>query len=216
MGDRRMRKRKARQASAAPARRPLELVPARVAGRRPPYAIVDIGSNSVRLVVYDQLGRAPFPRFNEKSLCRLGDGLAETGALSPDGFRRTVEATRRFRSIAEAMGVVRIDALATEATRRASNGGRLVTAIAREAGLKVRVLSGREEAYFGALGVISGFYRPRGLVGDFGGGSLEIAEARDDRVGERSVSMPIGSLPVEAMMERSTDAARAEIDALLA
>jgi len=208
-----MRKRKPRPAPV----RPLELVPARVAGRRrAPYAIVDIGSNSVRLVVYDQLGRAPFPRFNEKSLCRLGDGLAETGALSPDGFRRTVEATRRFRSIAEAMGVVRIDALATEATRRASNGGRLVAAIAKEAGLKVRVLSGREEAYFGALGVISGFYRPRGLVGDFGGGSLEIAEARDDRVGERSVSMPIGSLPVEAMMERSTDAARAEIDALLA
>ncbi|HTO85004.1 MAG TPA: hypothetical protein VMQ73_22470, partial [Methylomirabilota bacterium] len=77
-----MRKRKPRPAPV----RPLELVPARVAGRRrAPYAIVDIGSNSVRLVVYDQLGRAPFPRFNEKSLCRLGDGLAETGALSPDG-----------------------------------------------------------------------------------------------------------------------------------
>src|SRR5206468_6219645 len=112
---------------AAPVRRPLELVPERVAERRrAPYAIVDIGSNSVRLVVYDQLGRAPFPRFNEKSLCRLGDGLAETGALAADGFRRTVEATRRFRAIAEAMGAVRIDALATEATRRAANGSRLV------------------------------------------------------------------------------------------
>src|SRR5690348_7851015 len=162
--------------------RPLDLDPKR-AGRldRAPYAIVDIGSNSVRLVVYDQLGRAPFPRFNEKSLCRLGAGLAETGALAADGFRRTVEATRRFRAIAEAMGVVRIDALATEATRRASNGGRLVAAIAKEAGLAVRILSGREEAHYAALGVVSGFYRPRGLVGDFGGGSLEIAEARDDR-----------------------------------
>jgi exopolyphosphatase/guanosine-5'-triphosphate,3'-diphosphate pyrophosphatase len=195
----------------------LELVPARAAGhRRPPYAIVDIGSNSVRLVVYDQLGRAPFPRFNEKSLCRLGDGLAETGALAAEGFRRTVEATRRFRAIAEVMGVCRIDVLATEATRRASNGSRLVAAIAKEAGLKVCILSGREEAYYAALGVVSGFYRPRGLVGDFGGGSLEIAEARDDRVGERSVSMPIGSLPVEAMMERSASAGREEIDALLA
>src|SRR5215470_9446342 len=214
-GDRRMRKRKPRQASAAPVR-PLELAPERVAGRRRPYAIVDIGSNSVRLVVYDQLGRAPFPRFNEKSLCRLGDGLAETGALAAEGFQRTVEATRRFRAIAEVMGVCRIDAFATEATRRASNGARLVAAIAKEAGLKVRILSGREEAYYAALGVISGFYRPRGLVGDFGGGSLEIAEARDDRVGERSVSIPIGSLPVEAMMERSVRAAREEIDTLLA
>src|SRR5499433_3580311 len=172
----RQRRRRAQRRSAVA--RPLELVPERVMQQvRAPYAIVDIGSNSVRLVVYDQLGRAPFPRFNEKSLCRLGAGLAETGALAADGFRRTVESTRRFRAIAEAMGVTRIDALATEATRRASNGGRLVAAIAREAGLKVRVLSGREEAYFGALGVISGFYRPRGLVGDFGGGSLEIAEA---------------------------------------
>src|SRR5262244_3971524 len=206
----RQRRRRAQRRSAVA--RPLELVPERVMQQvRAPYAIVDIGSNSVRLVVYDQFGRAPFPRFNEKSFCRLGDGLAETDALSPDGFRRTVEATRRFRSIAEAMGVVRIDALATEATRRASNGGRLVAAIAREAGLKVRVLSGREEAYFGALGVISGFYRPRGLVGDFGGGSLEIAEARDDRVGERSVSLPIGSLPVEAMMARSPSDARQHI-----
>src|SRR5262245_44900292 len=209
--------RKRTRAAKAAVKRPLELVPERATQRAPAhYAIVDIGSNSVRLVVYDQLGRAPFPRFNEKSLCRLGDGLAETGALAAEGFRRTVEATRRFRAIAEVMGVCRIDALATEATRRASNGSRLVATIAKEAGLKVRILSGREEAYYAALGVISGFYRPRGLVGDFGGGSLEIAEARDDCVGERSVSMPIGSLPVEAMMERSTSAARAEIDAVLA
>src|SRR5215470_12631393 len=176
--------RKPKHAAAAPVR-PLELVPARVAGRRrAPYAIVDIGSNSVRLVVYDQLGRAPFPRFNEKSLCRLGAGLAETGTLAADGFRRTVEATRRFRAIAEAMGVTRIDVLATEATRRASNGDELVAAIAAEAGLQVRLLSGGEEAHYAGLGVVSGFYRPSGLVGDMGGGSLEISEVADDRVGD--------------------------------
>ena len=85
--------------------RPLDINPER-AGRaaRAPYAIVDIGSNSVRLVVYDQLGRAPLPRFNEKSLCRLGEGLARTGAIPAEGFRRTVQAARRFRAIAEAMG----------------------------------------------------------------------------------------------------------------
>src|ERR1700742_3970906 len=87
--------------------------------RKPPYGIVDIGSNSVRLVVYDELGRAPLPRFNEKSLCRLGEGLAETETIAPEGFRRTVEATRRFYAIAQAMGVKRIDATATEAVRRA-------------------------------------------------------------------------------------------------
>src|ERR1700689_3893178 len=91
--------------------RPLALDPGRPGhAARPPYAIVDIGSNSVRLVVYDQLGRAPLPRFNEKSLCRLGEGLAQTGAIDADGFRRTVDAVRRFRAIADAMGVIKIDA----------------------------------------------------------------------------------------------------------
>ena len=141
--------------------RPLELDPerARLLDRRP-YAIVDIGSNSIRLLVYDQLGRAPMPRFNEKSLARLAEGLAETGAINPDHFRRAIEAVRRFRAIAEAMGVSRIDAVATEAMRRASNGPELASAIEAEAGLKVRVLSGAEEARFATFGVISGFFAP--------------------------------------------------------
>jgi exopolyphosphatase/guanosine-5'-triphosphate,3'-diphosphate pyrophosphatase len=88
-----------------PTYRPLDLDLKR-AGRlvRDPYGIIDIGSNSVRLVIYDQLGRAPLPRFNEKSLCRLGDGLAETGLIAADSFRRTVEAVRRFRAIATLWG----------------------------------------------------------------------------------------------------------------
>ena len=131
------------------AARPLDLNLERAKrDERPPYAIVDIGSNSVRLMVYDQLGRAPMPRFNEKSLCRLAEGLAETGAIAPDGFRRTVEAARRFRAIAEAMGVTRIDAVATEAMRRASNGPKLAAAIAAESGLNVRILSGARRSAF--------------------------------------------------------------------
>lgn len=200
----------------APAHRPLDLDPER-AGRsdRAPYGIIDIGSNSVRLVVYDQLGRAPLPRFNEKSLCRLGEGLAQTGMIAAEGFRRTVEAARRFSAIADAMGVTRLDATATEAIRRASNGKDLVEAIHAEAGVKVRILTGAEEARFATLGVISGFFRPVGLVGDMGGGSLEIAEALDDRVGEHWISLPLGALPVEALMQDGGDAKR-RIDALLA
>jgi exopolyphosphatase/guanosine-5'-triphosphate,3'-diphosphate pyrophosphatase len=196
--------------------RPLDINPER-AGRaaRAPYAIVDIGSNSVRLVVYDQLGRAPLPRFNEKSLCRLGEDLARTGAIPAEGFRRTVQAARRFRAIAEAMGATRIDVTATEAIRRASNGPALAAAIAEESGLKVRVLSGAEEARFAALGVISGFFRPVGLVGDMGGGSLEVAEALDDRVGERWVSLPLGALPVEALLAEGASEAKRRVDAML-
>lgn len=190
------------RSDAAPVHRPLDLDPKR-AGRldRAPYGIIDIGSNSVRLVVYDQLGRAPLPRFNEKSLCRLGEGLAQTGLIAMEGFRRTVEAVRRFRAVADAMGVTRLDATATEAVRRAGNGKDLVAAIRRDAGVEVRILSGAEEARFAALGVISGFFRPVGIVGDMGGGSLEIAEALDDRVGDRWASFPLGALPVEVLMQ---------------
>jgi exopolyphosphatase / guanosine-5'-triphosphate,3'-diphosphate pyrophosphatase len=194
----------------------LELDPER-AGRagRAPYAIIDIGSNSVRLVVYDQLGRAPLPRFNEKSLCRLGEGLAQTGAINADGFRRTIEALRRFRAIAEAMGVAKLDITGTEAIRRASNGPALAAAIRAETGLEVRILSGAEEARFAALGVVCGFFRPIGTVGDMGGGSLEVTEALDDHVGDRWVSLPLGALPVEAMLAEGAPEAKRRIDAIL-
>ncbi|WP_292327668.1 Ppx/GppA phosphatase family protein [Mesorhizobium sp.] len=181
----------------------------------PHYAIVDIGSNSVRMVVYERLGRAPLPRYVEKSLCRLGDGLAETGAISADGFRRTVEALRRFRAIADAMGVTRVDVTATEATRRAENGPLLARAIEDASGLTVRVLQGAEEAHYSALGVISGFFRPVGLVADMGGGSLEVAQALDDRVGKHWTSLPLGALPVEALLKEGLNEAKRHIDQLL-
>ena len=177
-----------------------------------PYGIVDIGSNSVRLVVYDKLGRAPLPRFNEKSLCRLGEGLAETGAIKPENFRRTVEATRRFAAIAEAMHVGELDVTATEAIRRASNGPELAAEIEAQTGLKVRVLEGVEEARYATLGVISGFFRPVGSVGDMGGGSLEVALALEDKVGEVCVSLPLGALPVESMLALGRDEAKREVD----
>jgi exopolyphosphatase/guanosine-5'-triphosphate,3'-diphosphate pyrophosphatase len=194
--------------------RPLDLAPDRFSrAGRAPYAVIDIGSNSVRIVVYDELGRAPFPRFNEKALCQLGDGFSRTGALSPEGVARTLAAARRYRAIADAMGVERIDTIATEAVRRASNGPALVDSIAEQTGLAVRVLSGDEEAHFAALGVIAGFYRPVGLIGDMGGGSLEVADIDDDRVGDRRVSLSLGALPVRALLEGT--AARERVDALL-
>jgi exopolyphosphatase / guanosine-5'-triphosphate,3'-diphosphate pyrophosphatase len=182
---------------------------------RAPYAVVDIGSASVRLVIYDQLGRAPMPRFDEESLCRLGDGLARTGVIAADSFRRTVEAVRRFRAIADVMGVTDIDVIGTGAIRDASNGPALAAAIVAKCGLEVRVLSGAEEARFAALGVISGFFRPAGLVGDMKGGSLELAEALDDHVGERWASLPLGALAVASMLAEGLPEAKRRVDALL-
>jgi exopolyphosphatase/guanosine-5'-triphosphate,3'-diphosphate pyrophosphatase len=179
------------------------------------FAVIDIGSNSLRLVVYDNLSRAPFPRFNEKSLCALGAGLAETGQLSQEAIELAVNAVERFEAIARAMQVDTIHVLATEATRRASNGAALVDAIRARTGLETRVLSGQEEATYASLGVISGFFQPKGLTGDMGGGSLEVAEIIGDRVGERMVSMPLGALPVRSMLAEGYDAAKRRIDALL-
>jgi hypothetical protein len=115
----------------------------------------------------------------------------------------------------DAMGVAKIDAMGTEAIRRASNGPALAAAIAAESGLEVRILSRAEEARFAALGVISGFFRPVGLVGDMGGGSLEVAEALDDHVGDRWVSQPLGALPAEATLADGLPEAERAIDAML-
>ena len=160
------------------------------------YGVIDIGSNSIRLVVYDDLSRAPFPRFNEKSMVALGAGLDEEGNFTQDTINRALHAVTRLCSIAKAMAVHRIDVIATEATRRAGNGSQLTDAILKQSGLEARVLSGQEEAWFSAYGVVSGFYQPKGMMGDMGGGSLEVAEVLIDEVGERMASMPLGALPV--------------------
>jgi exopolyphosphatase/guanosine-5'-triphosphate,3'-diphosphate pyrophosphatase len=196
--------------------RVIEIDTKRVLSRRQRhFGVIDIGSNSIRLVVYDDLSRAPFPRFNEKSFCALGAGLDETGRLSEAAIAHAVDAIGRFAAIGRAMRVARVHVIATEATRRASNGAELVARIREASGLKVRVLSGTEEASYAALGVISGFFQPKGLTGDMGGGSLEVAEVLGDRVGERTASMPLGALPVLAMLGEGVDAAKKRVDEVL-
>ncbi len=179
------------------------------------FAVIDIGSNSIRLVVYDDLSRAPFPRFNEKSFCGLGAGIDAEGVLSHDAIDLAVNAVERFAAIARAMRVETVHVLATEATRRAKNGGDLVDAIRKATGLEARVLSGQDEAIYASLGVISGFFQPKGLAGDMGGGSLEVAEVVGDHVGERLVSMPLGALPVKTMLAEDPKAAKKRIDEIL-
>ncbi len=186
------------------------------AGSNGHYAVIDVGSNSVRLVVYDRLSRAPLPRFNEKSLCGLGAGLAEDGRLADEAIEQTLHALHRYAAVAEAMEVSRIDVIATEAVRSAENGSELAQAIEERTGLVTHVLSGEDEARFAALGVISGFYRPRGLVGDLGGGSLDLAEVVDDEVGDRRISLKIGALPTTSAMAEDSSAAKRRIDDVLA
>lgn len=158
-----------------------------------PVAVIDIGSNSVRLVAYDRLSRAPVPMFNEKSLCGLGREVAVSGLLPADGLEQALEAIRRYRVLCDLMKIERLFVLATAAARRATNGPAFLAEVERILGQKVMMLPGVEEARLAALGVVAGLHRPTGLVGDLGGGSLELIDITDGALGE-GVSLELGGL----------------------
>ncbi len=176
------------------------------AGAPNPVAIIDIGSNSVRLVVFDGLDRSPTPAFNEKVLCGLGHGVVSTGKLPRGGVERALAALRRFRALTAIMGVADVRVIATAAARDASNGSEFLAA-AGEAlgGTAITLLSGPREAQLSAYGVIAGVAEPDGVVGDLGGGSLEIIDIRQGRTGV-GVSLPLGGL---ALMDASKQARKA-------
>ncbi|WP_315760025.1 Ppx/GppA family phosphatase [Sphingomonas sp. Y38-1Y] len=160
-------------------------------------AIIDIGSNSIRLVVYEGPARLPATLFNEKVLAGLGRGLAETGAISDEGMAAARKALARFAMLARAMEVSELRTVATAAVREASNGPELL-AMAAELGLEVELLSGEAEAMASGLGVLSAFPDADGIVGDLGGGSLELVRVRGGELGER-VSFPLGVLRIAAI-----------------
>ena len=161
---------------------------------RDSIAIVDIGSNSVRLVVYSGTPRIQTPIFNEKVLAGLGAGLAETGELSDKSQERALAALCRYRLLLDHMRVKHIRAVATAAARDASNGPQFVRAIKR-IGFNCLVLSAEDEAKLAAEGVMSAVLGADGIVGDLGGGSLELADVRGGAV-RAAVSLPIGVLRV--------------------
>ncbi|WP_026987152.1 Ppx/GppA family phosphatase [Fodinicurvata fenggangensis] len=155
--------------------------------------VVDIGSNSVRLVVFDGLKRVPVPLFNEKILCGLGRGLDGSGQLNPDGVQLALNTLRRFVGLAQAMNLQRLDLLATAAVRDASNGPTFVQEVESLCSLPVRVLTGAEESRLSAEGVLSGQPNAQGFMGDLGGGSLEVV-ALGEGAGEAWATLPLGPL----------------------
>jgi exopolyphosphatase/guanosine-5'-triphosphate,3'-diphosphate pyrophosphatase len=176
-----------------------------------PVAVVDIGSNSVRLVVYDGLRRAPYPVFNEKVLCGLGRGVALKGRLSDDGIVRALAALRRFRALARQIGAEEMFAVATAAAREASNGPEFIAQAQRALGAGIEILTGKEEARFAALGVIAGIPGADGIAGDLGGGSLELIDIKDGQARE-GVTLPIGPLRLIDMSGASINKARKIVD----
>ena len=171
-----------------------------------PVAIIDIGSNSVRLVVYSGATRIPSVIFNEKVLAGLGKGVGETGAIAPDAEARALAAMERFTLLVKQMKVVRTRTVATAAVREASNGAAFLTKV-RRLGLDPRILSGEEEGKRAGQGVLSAIPEADGIVGDLGGGSLELVEVAGGQV-VRSASLPLGVLRLDALAEKGNFAKR--------
>jgi len=170
----------------------------------PRTAIIDIGSNSIRLVVYQGPERLPSILFNEKVMAGLGRSLAVAGAIDAEAMARARAALARFAALAAAMEVRELRTVATAAVREAANGHELVD-YAQALGLKVELLSGDEEAVAAGRGVLSGIPEANGIVGDLGGGSLELVEVADGRIGDR-VSFPLGVLRLAAIRAKGKGA----------
>ena len=165
-----------------------------------PVAVIDIGSNSVRLVAYERLSRALTPLYNEKVLCGLGKGLAKTGQLSDESVQLTLSTLARFRHLADQIRIKDMQVIATAAVRDASNGQAFIANAERILSAPLTILTGDEEARAAALGVQSGFYKPDGIVGDLGGGSLELVAVRPSHIGE-GVSHRLGVIRMQEESE---------------
>lgn len=153
--------------------------------------VVDVGSNSVRMVVFDGAARSPAYFYNEKVMCGLGQGLAETGLLNPRGRARALAALRRFALLAEGMDIHPMTVVATAAVREAADGPAFQEQVLRETGLNMWVIDGDEEARLSAQGVLLGWPEATGIVCDIGGNSMELARIGGGQVGRRATS-PLG------------------------
>jgi exopolyphosphatase/guanosine-5'-triphosphate,3'-diphosphate pyrophosphatase len=165
-----------------------------------PVAIIDIGSNSVRLVVYAGATRIPWIIFNEKVMAGLGQQIADTGALPEEAQERALAALRRFRQLTREMGVGRTRVVATAAVRDASNGAEFIRKV-RAAGFKPELLTGEQEGKLAGEGVLSAIPEADGIVADLGGGSLELVDVADGAI-HHSASLPFGVLRVAALARK--------------
>jgi exopolyphosphatase/guanosine-5'-triphosphate,3'-diphosphate pyrophosphatase len=163
---------------------------ARTGGR---IGIVDIGSNTVRMVVYDAPARLPVPIFNERVSCQLGKGIGKSGRLNPEGVKLALKTLGRFTALAKQMPVERFKMVATAAVRDAADGPDFAKEVQRRFGFPVDVLSGEEEARLGAMGILGGVKDADGLFGDLGGGSLDLVLLENGQF-KKSATVPLGHL----------------------
>ncbi len=179
-------------------------------------AVVDLGSNSVRLVVFESSGRHAVPIFNEKATLRLGRGLQSTGRLNPDGVAQALDVMARYHAIARAMRAEPFEVLATAAVRDASNGTAFTRDLARiMPGVSIRILTGEEEAAYATAGLLAGLTDADGTLADIGGGSLELVRLDQGR-NTHAVSLALGALRLADRAGHDIANARPVVEADLA
>jgi len=144
-------------------------------------------------VIYEGAKRNPVPIFNEKVMAGLGAKLSETGKLDPEGVERALNALNRFSALLGQLDVHHVATVATAAVRDATDGPSFQTQVEATTGLRMRLLSGEEEAKYAALGVLSGIPQADGIVGDLGGGSLELVDIKQGKMGQGE-TLPLGPL----------------------
>lgn len=176
-----------------------------------PVAIIDIGSNSIRLAVFERAARCLQTTFNEKVLCGLGRNVASTGELSVESTTRALSALGRFRLILNEMEVGAPIAFATAAVRNASNGSEFIRLAEDICGVQIQVLSGLDEAKFAVKGVVYGNPKSTGLVGDLGGGSLELSYIENGKV-KNGETLQIGALALMDMSDSQIEPATKIVD----
>lgn len=176
-------------------------------------AVIDIGSNTVRMVIYGGSPRAPQVLANEKVTARLGRDLGETGRMADEPVELALSGLARFALLLRDLGIDDVETVATAAVRDAGNGSEFIERV-EALGLRVRLISGEEEARTSALGVIGAFPGAQGLVADLGGGSLELIAVEDGHPGGGS-TLPLGSLRLAALRDTGDEKFEARVGKIL-
>lgn len=162
-------------------------------GRESRVGVIDIGSNSIRLVIYDGMKRVPLPLYNEKAFCSLGKGMSRKNRLNPEGVKMARNAMARLLATARLNKVAELHVIATAAVRDADDGKAFVKELERTHKIKIDVISGKREAKYASMGIASSHYNPKGIVADLGGGSLELTVLEEQNVLHHD-SQPLGAL----------------------
>jgi len=165
--------------------------------------VLDIGSNSVRFVIYELFGAHFSPVYNEKVLAGLGRDLRDTGYLSEKGKKLAFDSLRRFKAIADAQGLGELLIGATAALRVAEDAPDFIDCVKSEIGLGISPISGEEEARLTAMGMLAADIRAQGLAADLGGASLEFVHVQDKEVA-KGISLKLG--PFEMLGSKPSDA----------